>query len=65
MIKRSTIIFTLFILTSILRAQTFIQAYQDRANKVSQTNINSYLQEFEALGVKEPEPHKIPMLLTG
>lgn len=52
MIKRSTIIFTLFILTSILRAQTFIQAYQDRANKVSQTNINSYLQEFEALGVK-------------
>lgn len=33
-------------------AQTFIQAYQDRANQVSQTNVNTYLQEFEALGVK-------------
>lgn len=34
------------------QAQTFIQAYQDRANKISQTNINTYLQEFEALGIK-------------
>lgn len=33
-------------------AQTFIQAYQNRANQVSQTNVNTYLQEFEALGVK-------------
>ncbi len=33
-------------------AQEFIQAYQDRANLVSQTNINTYLQEFENLGVK-------------
>ena len=35
-----------------VNAQTFIQAYQDRANQVSQTNVNTYLQEFEALGVK-------------
>ncbi|KFC22263.1 M28 family peptidase [Epilithonimonas lactis] len=33
-------------------AQTFIQAYQNRANQVSQSNVNTYLQEFEALGVK-------------
>ena len=44
----------LFFLTfvHIIEAQTFIQAYQDRANQISQTNINTYLQEFEALGVK-------------
>jgi len=34
------------------KAQTFIQTYQDRANLVSQSNVNTYLQEFEALGVK-------------
>lgn len=33
-------------------AQTFIPAYQNRANQVSQTNVSTYLQEFEALGVK-------------
>ena len=35
-----------------MEAQTFIQAYQNRANQVSQSNVNTYLQEFEALGVK-------------
>ncbi|MGC4129600.1 MAG: M28 family peptidase, partial [Bergeyella sp.] len=34
-------------------SQTFIQAYQDRADQVSQNNINTYLQEFENLGVKK------------
>ena len=34
-------------------SQSFIQAYQDRANLVSQNNINTYLQEFEALGIKK------------
>lgn len=33
-------------------AQTYIQAYQDRANQVTQTNINNNLQQFQALGVK-------------
>lgn len=45
-----------FLLTSIalqnVEAQTFIQAYQDRANMVTQTNITTYLQEFANLGVK-------------
>lgn len=35
-----------------LQAQTFIQAYQNRANQVSQTNITTYLQDFGNLGVK-------------
>ena len=33
-------------------AQTFIQAYKDRADLVTQTNINTYLQEFASYGVK-------------
>lgn len=48
---------SLFLLTAVLsalfpKAQTFVQAYQDRANLVSPTNIHTYLQEFENLGVK-------------
>jgi aminopeptidase YwaD len=35
-----------------LHAQSFIQAYQTRANQVLQTNITSNLQEFGNLGVK-------------
>lgn len=35
-----------------LNAQVFIQAYADIANQVSQTNVSSYLTEFENLGVK-------------
>ena len=34
-------------------SQNFTQAYQDRANLISQTNINSYLTEFATLGVKK------------
>ncbi|MBB6369889.1 M28 family peptidase [Chryseobacterium shigense] len=34
------------------KAQTFIQAYQDRANQVSQTNITTNLQQFSNLGIK-------------
>jgi aminopeptidase YwaD len=34
------------------KAQTFIQAYQDRANLVSQTNITTNLQQFSNLGIK-------------
>ncbi len=48
---------SIFLLTAVLtalfpKAQTFVQAYQDRANLVSPTNIHTYLQEFENLGVK-------------
>lgn len=35
-----------------LQSQTFIQAYQDRANQVTQTNITTNLQQFQNLGVK-------------
>jgi aminopeptidase YwaD len=34
------------------QAQSFIQAYQNRANLVTQTNITTLLQEFATLGVK-------------
>lgn len=34
-------------------SQNFTQAYQDRADLVSQTNINAYLSEFANLGVKK------------
>ena len=36
----------------VFHGQTFIQAYQDRANQVTQTNITSLLQQFSNLGVK-------------
>ncbi|SHK10963.1 M28 family peptidase [Chryseobacterium polytrichastri] len=34
------------------QAQSFIQAYQDRANMVTQTNITTNLQEFSNFGIK-------------
>ena len=33
-------------------AQTFVQGYQSRINQITQTNINNYLTEFAAFGVK-------------
>lgn len=48
---------TAFLLTSIavqsIGAQSFIQAYQDRVNMVTQANINTNLQQFASFGVKE------------
>lgn len=35
-----------------MKSQTFIQAYQDRANLVSQSNITTNLQGFSNLGIK-------------
>ncbi|GEN74500.1 M20/M25/M40 family metallo-hydrolase [Chryseobacterium hagamense] len=35
-----------------LQAQSFVQAYKNRADQVSQTNITSMLQDFQNLGVK-------------
>lgn len=35
-----------------ISSQSFIQAYQNRANQVSQTNINTNLTEFASYGVK-------------
>jgi len=50
--KRLLLSFAL-LFSAIYSSQTFIQAYQDRVNLVSQNNINTYLQEFENLGVKK------------
>lgn len=36
-----------------LQAQTFVQAYQDRANTVSLANINTNLQQFASFGIKK------------
>lgn len=46
-----------FLLTSItlqtIGAQSFIQAYKDRADMVTQANINTNLQEFAGFGIKK------------
>ncbi|WP_223598665.1 M28 family peptidase [Chryseobacterium sp. GVT01B] len=46
-----------FLLTSIalqnISAQSFIQAYKNRADMVTQANINTNLQEFAAFGIKK------------
>lgn len=41
------------VFSTFLFSQTFIQSYQDRANQISQTNLNTYLAEFANLGVKK------------
>lgn len=50
--KKLTTLFLLSIATCSLQAQSFVQAYQNRATQVSQTNITANLHEFENLGVK-------------
>ncbi|MCS3529063.1 M28 family peptidase [Chryseobacterium sp. JUb7] len=49
--KLTTLLFLSFAAMG-AQAQSFIQAYQTRANQVTQTNITSYLQDFQNLGVK-------------
>lgn len=50
--KKLTTFLLLSLATYNLQAQSFIQAYKNRADQVSQTNITTMLQEFESLGVK-------------
>ena len=45
-------IFSALCISMLHSAQTFVQAYQNRINQITQTNINNYLTEFAALGVK-------------
>ncbi len=52
MFRKSFFFLASFAILAFPKAQTFVQSYQDRANQVSQSNINTYLQEFESLGVK-------------
>lgn len=49
---KKLLLFSGIVLSQLFFSQTFIQAYQDRADQVTQANINSYLLEFEALGIK-------------
>ncbi|MDQ0594246.1 aminopeptidase YwaD [Chryseobacterium ginsenosidimutans] len=50
--KKLTTFLFLSLATYSLQAQSLIQAYKNRADQVSQTNITTLLQDFENLGVK-------------
>ncbi|MBW8522694.1 M28 family peptidase [Chryseobacterium chendengshani] len=50
--KKLSALLLLSLATYNIHAQSFIQAYQNRAEQVTQTNITSLLQEFAGLGVK-------------
>lgn len=50
--KKISTLLLLSLSTYSLQAQSFIQAYQDRANQITQTNITTNLQDFGNLGVK-------------
>ncbi|KPH14272.1 M28 family peptidase [Chryseobacterium sp. ERMR1:04] len=50
--KKSVTLFLCSLSIYNLQAQSFIQAYQDRANMVTQTNITTNLQDFSNLGIK-------------
>jgi aminopeptidase YwaD len=51
-VKKITTLLLFSLGTYAFQAQSFIQAYQNRANLVTQTNITTLLQEFGNLGVK-------------
>jgi len=51
-VKKVTTILLLSLATYNLQAQSLVQAYKNRADQVSQTNITTNLQEFGNLGVK-------------
>jgi aminopeptidase YwaD len=52
--KNINIVMLSFVMLFLINAnsQNFIKSYGDVANKVSQDNVNNYLKEYEALGVK-------------
>jgi aminopeptidase YwaD len=51
-VKKLTTFLFLSLTTYSLQAQSLVQAYKNRADQVSQTNITTILQEFGNLGVK-------------
>jgi len=51
-VKKLTTLLLFSLASYSVQAQNFIQAYQNRANQVTQANITSLLQEFALLGVK-------------
>jgi len=50
--EMKNLLFSILFLGFFANSQTFNQDYANVANLVSQSNINTYLQEFEGLGVK-------------
>jgi len=52
MMTMKNLLFSVLFLGFFANSQTFNQDYANVSNLVSQTNINTYLQQFEALGVK-------------
>jgi aminopeptidase YwaD len=51
-VKKLTTLLLLSLATYNVQAQSFVQAYQNRVNQLTQANITSLLQDFAALGVK-------------
>ncbi|WP_407404629.1 M28 family peptidase [Chryseobacterium sp.] len=51
-LKNISAILLLTVASYHIQAQSFIQAYQNRANMVSQSNVTTNLQEFGNLGIK-------------
>jgi len=51
-VKKLTTLLLLSLATYHVQAQSFIPAYQNRVDQLTQTNITTLLQEFAALGVK-------------
>ncbi|WP_294282335.1 M28 family peptidase [uncultured Chryseobacterium sp.] len=50
--KKITTLLLVFLSAYGLQAQSFIQAYKNRADQVSQTTVTNLLQDFQNLGVK-------------
>ena len=50
--KKNIVFYAFLMMPFICSSQKFIQSYQDHVNTVSQNNINTYLEQFEKLGVK-------------
>jgi len=51
-VKKLTGLLFLYLFPYSIHAQSFIPAYQTRANQISQSNINTLLQEFAGFGTK-------------
>ncbi|BAP31538.1 uncharacterized protein CHSO_2501 [Chryseobacterium sp. StRB126] len=51
--KRITTLLCTSLIAQSISAQTFIQAYKDRADMVTQTNITTNLQDFGSFGIKK------------
>jgi aminopeptidase YwaD len=51
-VKKITTLLLISLAAYNVQAQSFVQAYKNRADQVSQTNVTTLLQEFQNLGIK-------------